>query len=148
MRGAAAAMSNTNIPAAIKTFILGKYPVIFTMPFIPSVTLLVDPSPLCDLQKYRWGRGAEHPLELQQSQAEGNGGGKKRENDKHEHGGSWGQLKIAQRRGGAREGQSAGRALRKTKAGLFLVVLRMNCFAVGTNRKNVSYSWVHFPSLK
>lgn len=112
---AAAAMSNTNIPAAVTKFILSKYCVILTMPFIPPVTLLICPiSRLCDLQEYRWCWGAKHPLGLQQSQTEGSGGGKRSENDKHEHGGSWGQLKIAHRRGGASEGESAGTALRET----------------------------------
>ena len=55
----------------------------------------------------------------------GRGGG---ENDKHEHGGSWGQLKIAQGRGGESEGESAGTMMKRTWAGLFLVVLRMNSF--------------------
>ncbi len=111
------------------------------LPFAVSI------SPLCDLPEYRWCWGAEHPLGLQQSQTEGRGGGKRSENDKHEHGGSWGQLKIAQRRGGESDGESAGATMRETQAGLFLDVLRMKCFAVGTGgkkKKNV-YSWVHVP---
>lgn len=71
-------------------------------------------SPLCDLPEYRWCWGAKHPLGLQQSQTERSGGGKRRENDKHEHGGSWGQLKIAQRRGGESDGESAGTMMRET----------------------------------
>lgn len=63
------------------------------------------------------------------------GGGKRRENDKHEHGGSWGQLKIAQRRGGKSDGETTGTTVRETEAGLFLVVLRMKCFAVGTEER-------------
>lgn len=37
-----------------------------------------------------------------------------RKNDKHEHGGSWGQLKIAQRRGGESDGESAGKMMSET----------------------------------
>lgn len=45
------------------------------------------------------------------------GGGGRRENDKHEHGGSWGQLKIAQgRRGAKSDGETAGATVREAEA--------------------------------
>lgn len=53
-------------------------------------------------------------------QAGGGGGGRqrgRRGNDKHEHGGSWGQLKIAQgRRGEKSDGGTAGRMEREAEA--------------------------------
>lgn len=92
--------------------------------------------PLCHLPEYTRCCGAKHPLGLQQSQTEGSGGGEGRENDKCEQGGSWGQLKIVHRRGGARDGESAGRTSRETQAGLYLDGLRMKCFAARTGEES------------
>lgn len=45
------------------------------------------------------------------------GGGGRRESDKHEHGGSWGQLKIARgRRGAKSDGETAGATVREAEA--------------------------------
>lgn len=62
-------------------------------------------------------------------------GGEGRENDKHEQGGSWGQLKIVHRRGGESGGESAGTTTREAQAGLYLDGLRIKCFAVRTGEE-------------
>lgn len=105
---AVAAMSDTNIPAGMK-FILSNYFVILTIPFIPLLTHLslyplLYPSPPYVI--FLRTDDAEVPSILQgRSRAKQKGVGReeRRENDKHEHGGSWGQLKIALRRGGESE---------------------------------------------
>lgn len=114
-----ATKSNINIPAEAIKFIFSKFifsidNTIYSLYSSVYLPFAVPISPLCDLPEYRWCWGAKHPLGLQQSQTEGSGGGKRRENDKHEHGGSWGQLKIAQGRGGESDEESAGTMMRET----------------------------------
>lgn len=79
----------------------------------------------------------------------------RRGSDKHEHGGSWGRLKIAQGEERSTEWWRHCRLQsgeRGRGPGLFLAVLRMKCFAAGTverrrerkgrQKKRSFYSWV------
>lgn len=102
--------------------------------------------PLCDLPEYRWCWGAEHPPGQQPSQTGGREGGKRGENDKHEHGGSWGQPKIAQE-GGERRGERWRVCRRGDEENIGWVIFSRfkNELFCSQNRKKCFYSWVHVP---